>query len=138
MPISLYVEFLIPLLIGIACLVFSMRILFRSDAHNKTSEDISEYEDLDIPMHSTDENLEPGRKAFYVILFAGLGAASIVFGFAALHPVLSYVAKGIIVLTIIGSMVINARVDKKLQKEQDKQTETEQEQAKEAEAETDA
>jgi len=131
MQTALNLEFLIPVLIGIGCLVFSMRTLFRNESKSKAKEGTSDDEALYAPLHISDKNLEPGRKAFYVILFAGLGAASIVFGWAALYPALGYLAKGIIILTIITSMIVNAQIDKKLKVEQLAETEQEQEQEQE-------
>lgn len=130
MPLAYNLEFLLPLLIGIGCLIFSLRIVFRNSnkdlseaqaspqaLHFKESGNDDDYDD-DSLMRPPEEKLEPGRKVFYFLLFAGLGIASIVFGLAAIHPVLSYVAKGIIVLTIIASIIANARVDRKLAHQQ--------------------
>ncbi len=130
MPLAYNLEFLLPVLIGIGCLIFSLRIVFRNSnkdlceveaipqaLHLKEGENDDDYDD-DSLMRPPEEKLEPGRKAFYFLLFAGLGIASIMFGLAVTHPVLSYVAKGIIVLTIIASIIANARIDRKLAHQQ--------------------
>jgi len=129
MPLAFNPEFFLPILIGIGCLIFSMRIVLRRDPKEPQETEapiITDNEDDDLEdMFSRrhEEKLEPGRKAFYFLLFAGLGAASIVFGFAAIHPVLGYAAKGIIILTIIASIIVNARMDKKQLKQQAKEQE---------------
>lgn len=126
MQILLNTEFVIPVLVGIGCLVFSMRILLRKDADQREPlrEDI-EGDDYDIPQVLRHEDMEPGRKIFYMLLFAGLGMASITFGLAVLYPFLEYIAKGIIVLTIIISIITNAQIDKKLQQRQNEKIEAE-------------
>jgi len=116
MPPFLYdIEFLLPVLIGIGCFGFAMRILFRDEAKAKETVEDEDEEDFEITLPRREEKLEPGRKVFYVLLFAGLGVASIIFGLAVLYPALSYAAKGIIILTIIASILVNARIDKKQQ-----------------------
>jgi len=122
-------EFFLPVLIGIGCLIFSMRILLRSDRKEPQETEApimidSDHDDLEETLSRRhEEKLEPGRKVFYFLLFAGLGAASIVFGFAAIHPVLGYAAKGIIILTIIASIIVNAQMDKNQLKQQAKEQE---------------
>ena len=114
MAIVLNPEFLIPCIVGLGCLIFSIRMLIRSPAHKEP--EAQQAED-DIAINPGSETLEPGRKNFYILLFAGLGIASIVFGVATVYPVLTYAAKGIIVLTIIVSIALNARNDRRLENE---------------------
>lgn len=114
MAIVLNPEFFIPCIVGLGCLIFSIRMLIRSPAHKEPETQRAED---DIVVNPESETLEPGRKNFYVLLFAGLGIASIVFGMATVYPALNYAAKGIIVLTIIVSIALNARNDRRLENE---------------------
>lgn len=130
MAIALNPEFLTPCIIGVGCLLFAIRILLSRDTHIEPLQENETMTGESVPAVDTEHaGLEPGRKVFYALLFAGLGVASVIFGFSAEFPILHYVAKGAIILTIIISIGLNVRNDRKstqdkIQQEMETKTET--------------
>lgn len=111
-------DFLVPFIIGVTCLVFAARIPFADRAAPPQDEP------LDAADHTTtepiatpalpfadrnSESLGEDKKSVYMCLFGGLGLASILFAFGSLFPVFSLVAKGVIVLAILATILISRR-----------------------------
>ncbi|MAE51459.1 MAG: hypothetical protein CMH27_06590 [Micavibrio sp.] len=123
-------HFLIPLLIGTGCLIFTTNLLFQAVSYsrkqaqscdNNHSKNITERENIaekDIFLkdktalaHDT-APMDMRRKIMYALLFGGLGIGSILFAFVEIHPDFKYAAKAIIFLTFITSILIGNRPQK--------------------------
>lgn len=123
---------LLPIPIGIGCLIFAWGILYRrKDDNTENDGSLDKYVDTDKkleklfsqnPEHNLHEekDLPKSRKSYYVIIFTGLGIGSILLGLTTFFPHLMLAAKGAFLFTLFISFAMHSINE---QKAPDKQLE---------------
>ena len=122
---------LLPIPIGIGCIIFAWGILYKRKKSNADDADLERYVDTDKELeklfsqnpenHLHEEKpLTKNRKSYYVIIFTGLGIGSILLGLTTFFPHLMLAAKGAFAFTVFISFAMHSIDAKKEQEKQNK------------------
>jgi len=122
---------LLPIPIGIGCIIFAWGILYKRKKSTADDAALERYVDTDKELEKlfsqTPENnfheekpLPKNRKSYYVIIFTGLGIGSILLGLTTFFPHLMLAAKGAFVFTIFISLAMHSFDAKKEQEAKNK------------------